>query len=330
MFNNKWNWSSIFVLLLISSMLMVSIFFDKTFVEKWVVPDGEMDATNTFYLIALRVISFCFSVFIFILWLARDKLTDEFAHLRKHIKYGNDSSISELFPNTHNKFLNSFCYIFLFFWSIFLAFSLFADPSVASSLVWEAGLFETLTVMFYVISAVFLIKLLFSNKDKKSFFTIYLVCFFAFCIFIAGEEISWGQTYFHFETPELLKEANVQGESGLHNIQLPGVGSYFINDLARMLAFFCGLLIPCILLLNSHSRKLFVYLGIVPPPFLAIFIFILAFAIPGDSFIPVEYDSEGLLIVIASLESELREITMSVAFLIWTYSIGFSNYILKK
>ena len=39
-----------------------------------------------------------------------------------------------------------------------------------------------------------------------------------FCLFGAGEEISWGQRLLGLETPEYLREINSQGEIGLHNI----------------------------------------------------------------------------------------------------------------
>ena len=38
------------------------------------------------------------------------------------------------------------------------------------------------------------------------------------CIYFAGEEISWGQSLFHWQTPEILKEVNDQDETNLHNI----------------------------------------------------------------------------------------------------------------
>jgi hypothetical protein len=37
-------------------------------------------------------------------------------------------------------------------------------------------------------------------------------------IFIVGEEISWGQRLFGFETPDVLEEINRQDEANLHNI----------------------------------------------------------------------------------------------------------------
>ena len=39
-----------------------------------------------------------------------------------------------------------------------------------------------------------------------------------FCLFGAGEEISWGQRIFGLETPDYLKDKNAQGELGIHNL----------------------------------------------------------------------------------------------------------------
>lgn len=38
------------------------------------------------------------------------------------------------------------------------------------------------------------------------------------CIYFAGEEISWGQWFFRWETPELIGQLNDQGETNLHNM----------------------------------------------------------------------------------------------------------------
>ena len=37
------------------------------------------------------------------------------------------------------------------------------------------------------------------------------------CFYIAGEEMSWGQHFFHWNTPEYWAEVNRQQETNLHN-----------------------------------------------------------------------------------------------------------------
>ncbi len=36
-------------------------------------------------------------------------------------------------------------------------------------------------------------------------------------LYIAGEEMSWGQHFFHWNTPEYWAEVNRQQETNLHN-----------------------------------------------------------------------------------------------------------------
>jgi len=78
----------------------------------------------------------------------------------------------------------------------------------------ESGLFETMTALFFFICA-FNFFLIF--KFYKSIFCIILgiVFFIGF-----GEEISWGQRIFNFNTPEFMIESNMQKEMTLHNLEL--------------------------------------------------------------------------------------------------------------
>ncbi len=62
------------------------------------------------------------------------------------------------------------------------------------------------------------------------------------CIYFAGEEASWGQWYFHWETQETLARLNDQGETNLHNM------SSWLDQKPRVLVeifvFVAGFLIP--------------------------------------------------------------------------------------
>jgi hypothetical protein len=50
------------------------------------------------------------------------------------------------------------------------------------------------------------------------------------CVFVTGEEVSWGQRIFHWATPESLRAINRQGETNLHNIRsvLNGVNAVLL------------------------------------------------------------------------------------------------------
>lgn len=52
------------------------------------------------------------------------------------------------------------------------------------------------------------------------------------CIYFAGEELSWGQHLFGWQTPESFAAANKQRETNLHNLN--GVGGWF-NQKPKML-----------------------------------------------------------------------------------------------
>jgi hypothetical protein len=47
----------------------------------------------------------------------------------------------------------------------------------------------------------------------------------AFCVFAAGEEISWGERLFAFQPPEMFLRQNTQQESNLHNLVEPLLAS---------------------------------------------------------------------------------------------------------
>ena len=56
-----------------------------------------------------------------------------------------------------------------------------------------------------------------------------------FFVFVAMEEMNWGQTYFNFETPQILSKTNIQQEVSLHNLHLP-IKRRWANDLLFWMA----------------------------------------------------------------------------------------------
>jgi len=60
------------------------------------------------------------------------------------------------------------------------------------------------------------------------------------CLFIAGEEVSWGQRIFDWSTPTALERVNKQGETTVHNIA--GVSS--VTNLAMLLIGAVGFAAP--------------------------------------------------------------------------------------
>lgn len=116
-------------------------------------------------------------------------------------------------------------------------------------------------------------------KNKERFFiTAFYFLFSVGFIFIGMEEISWGQQFLGFETPESFRAINDQGETTLHNIKgLSGNSEYL-----RLFYGICGavgvllysykpfrkvaapvFLMPWFILIVLHS-KVDVYNDIVP------------------------------------------------------------------
>ena len=97
-------------------------------------------------------------------------------------------------------------------------------------------LFFLLAVLFYYIVIangivfllcfciiVFLLCFLFLCNRRRRIQAMWWLLMTVFCLYVAGEEISWGErlTGFGFD---LLREVNAQGESNLHNLE--GVQNY--------------------------------------------------------------------------------------------------------
>lgn len=52
---------------------------------------------------------------------------------------------------------------------------------------------------------------------RSSSYRIFFALLGSACLYVLLEEISWGQRIFAFESPELFQQANLQGETNLHN-----------------------------------------------------------------------------------------------------------------
>lgn len=57
----------------------------------------------------------------------------------------------------------------------------------------------------------------FKGRFPRRWLRWWILCWALACIYFAGEECSWGQHYFGWETPETLAEINKQDETNLHN-----------------------------------------------------------------------------------------------------------------
>jgi hypothetical protein len=85
-------------------------------------------------------------------------------------------------------------------------------------------------------------------------------------LFIAGEEISWGQRIFGWVTPEELSELNRQGETNIHNIGI----TLRVFNLLLMTAAAVAVILPVAYRRRSGSRPMsFAEMALIPPLFVA-------------------------------------------------------------
>ncbi len=82
----------------------------------------------------------------------------------------------------------------------------------------ESGWVEVSTVIFLITSIIFSVMLLNTNKfSNYKWFRWWIILLIFGCVYFAGEEISWGQHIFGWETPKGWSDINDQSETNLHN-----------------------------------------------------------------------------------------------------------------
>lgn len=89
-------------------------------------------------------------------------------------------------------------------------------PVTYVSLITEDYWLEYASVVCWALASI--IFLYAALKSKKRGEAIWWFVFMAFSVFVAGEEISWGQRIMPIEYPYILKKYNIQGEPTLHNL----------------------------------------------------------------------------------------------------------------
>ncbi|MEZ4940047.1 MAG: hypothetical protein R3D58_04215 [Saprospiraceae bacterium] len=167
----------------------------------------------------------------------------------------------------------------------------------------EDGLLENATALFAFSSGIiFLYLVRYFNKPVQKF---YLYAFGAATILFAGEEISWGQRIFGWETPAYLMEKNIQQESNLHNL----FNNYF--DGAYLL------LTGALATIFFYRKQLKKFLARIPH------LKNLTFFVPTKKFFYTGYVFIYLMLFTLLIEkgAETLEICISVFLLFYSYNL---------
>ena len=136
-------------------------------------------------------------------------------------------------------------------WLLFgyMVFVTITDPSLmvlytTKDHVEGGGLIENLTVLVLIPGIIFGLLFFIRNRSQMqpSWTAYWLLAWILSCVYFAGEEISWGQWYFEWETPQAFSEINDQNETNLHNT------STWLDQKPRTLVelwiFLGGLILP--------------------------------------------------------------------------------------
>ncbi len=98
------------------------------------------------------------------------------------------------------------------------------------------------------LAIIFLLKARNLYRENK-FINIFLIIKILALIYFLGEEISWGQHFFKWTSPDFFKNANIQGETNIHNI------SNLFDQVPRALVImWCSLTVPITLLINKRQK----------------------------------------------------------------------------
>ncbi len=96
------------------------------------------------------------------------------------------------------------------------------EPHLAKDSPYGAGAMEELTWIFLLIgiltTLIWMFRLHRKNQKLPDVCTkAWLICWLLGSFYFAGEEVSWGQWWFGWDTPEFWEELNYQQETNLHN-----------------------------------------------------------------------------------------------------------------
>ena len=206
-------------------------------------------------------------------------------------------------------------------------------------LIWdEKGLVETLQILFLIISIIYFFQILvFKNKEKKNLFYFILIFYFVCLLYYFFEEISWGQHYLSWKSPDFFIEHNNQKETNLHNI------SNLLDQVPRsLLSVWCALSFIILIFFKKFNSNEDYHALILPSKKLRYISFLLLIFILPDFIMDLFYSAPTFrwtlqinftdIYVFFSINfirlSEYQELLFT--FYILNHSIFFKNYLERE
>jgi hypothetical protein len=125
----------------------------------------------------------------------------------------------------------------------------------------EDGWAEWATFCAFALAAGLAVHALWRTRAAGRLHSMALVGLALFCLFVAGEEISWGQRLLGFRPAALFLENNHQQESNLHNL-LKGI--FETRWMVFLVAAAYGVVAPYLAYVTRWPRALAAPLGLIP------------------------------------------------------------------
>jgi hypothetical protein len=141
----------------------------------------------------------------------------------------------------------------------------------------EGGLYETMgaTACFFA-GLIFMGTFRVLSNQGRRLGSLWMLLFGIGCLFIAGEEVSWGQHYFNFDVADSIADTNFQKEFNLHNSMLIQSSNNSLSSIFFKLLMFYFILLPMFLVVFPTLRKLAQRVKIPLPSMLIAIIALLA------------------------------------------------------
>ena len=185
----------------------------------------------------------------------------------------------------------------------------------------ETGIIENLTVVFLLVAIVVTVLFLISNKTNYKLLYVWMGIFLLGAIYYAGEELSWGQHFFGWETPEQWTELNDQQETNLHNT------SAFFDQIPRTLlslgALVGGVLIPLYRKVNNHVLSKNSLIDWILPTFVCLPAGLLTLLVSWQKLF--EFFGTDIPVALDIRSGEAKECMLALFLMMYALSIWYRN-----
>ena len=183
----------------------------------------------------------------------------------------------------------------------------------------ESGILETAQFIFMVMGLAIAVQLLLDPFVRRRPLILAFTAIAALaCLYIGGEEVSWGQHIFFWQSPDLVTEVNGEGEFSLHNIDKAFERT--LRTLLELGILVGGILVPVACAALPQMRRSRLALFLPSAALMPIALFALFFKLAGT------LTKYGLAAPVAARPSEAVEFYMY--FFIFAYLIVVERRIL--